>query len=224
MDGGLFFLGLLIALFALYRVVSRKLATPQAVVRALLRRYHAFAYLGLPEQDCLYRVLTSRSCWRDLPPAFVAEIVARLKSKESTSRFVALAEEHRFHRKQLPVIARNPDRKKAMREVALWLGDFGNRLQEEDRLKEAEFVQKLALELLPDQSSTLLPLAATYYKMERYSDAVSLFKRGLVRVETSANSADSSNGPSDGNTDASMSTYEEMYAVCLKGGERQPKL
>ena len=68
MEGGLFLFGLLIVLFALYRMVSRKLATPQATVRMLLRRYHSFERRGLPEQDGLYRVLTSRSGWRTCRP------------------------------------------------------------------------------------------------------------------------------------------------------------
>jgi hypothetical protein len=153
MEGGLFLLGLLIVLFTLYRVVSRKLATPQATVRMLLRRYHAFERLGLREQDCLYRILTARKGWRNLPPAFIADLIARLKTKENVFRFITLAEEHRFNRKELPAIARNPDREKAMREIAMWLGEFGARLQAENRLKEAEFVQRLALGLQPDQYS-----------------------------------------------------------------------
>jgi hypothetical protein len=213
MEGGLFLFGLLIVLFALYRLVARQLATPRATVRMLLRRYHAFERRGLPEQDGLYRVLTGRSGWRNLPPTLIAEIVTRLKSKENVFRFVALAEEHRFNRKQLPVIAKNPDREKAMREVALWLGDFGNGFQKENRLKEAEFVQKLALGLQPDQPFTQLALAATYYKMERHADAAPLFKRGLAHVEY----------PSDGAapTKESRERYEEMYAACSKSVNQQ---
>jgi hypothetical protein len=213
MEGGLFLFGLLIVLFALYRLVARTLATPRATVRMLLRRYHACERRGLPEQDGLYRVLTDRRGWRNLPPAFIAEIVARLGSKENVFRFVALAEEHRFDRKQLPAIANNPNRETAMREVALWLCDFGNRLQKEDRLKEAEFVQKLALGLQPDKYFTQLPLAATYYKMKRHADAALLFKLGLARVED----------PSDGAapTKESREHYEEMYADCLKASAKQ---
>ena len=58
-----------------------------------------------------------------------------------------------------------------MREVALWLGNFGNRLQEEDRFKEDESCRN-SPGSAQSQSFTLLPLAATYYKMERYSDAL----------------------------------------------------
>ena len=47
-----------------------------------------------------------------------------------------------------------------MREVALWLGDFGNRMHKENRLKEAEFVQKLALGL-PQSAVQPTSLAAT---------------------------------------------------------------
>jgi tetratricopeptide (TPR) repeat protein len=224
MEGGLFLFGLLIVLFALYRLVARKLATPRATVRMLLRRYHAFERRGLPEQDGLYRVLTGRRGWRNLPSAFIAEIVARLGSKESVFRFVALAEEHRFNRKQLPAIANNPNRETAMREVALWLCDFGNRLQRENHLKEAEFVQKLALGLQPDQPFTQLPLAATYYKMARYDQAAPLFKEGLAQLAKSADGA----GPRsetlaflDGIEPGATlkdprAEYATMYATCLK--------
>lgn len=213
MEGGLFLLGLLIVLFTLYRLVSRKLATPQATVFMLLRRYHAFERLGLREQDCLYRILTSRSSWRNLPPAFIADLVARLNTKENVFRFITLAEEHRFNRKELPAIARNPDREKAMREIALWLGEFGARLQAENRLKEAEFVQRLALGLQPDQYFTQLPLAATYYKMERYAEAAPLLKEGLAVLENS----------SDGAAPAkeSKARYQEMYATCAKAVANQ---
>jgi len=213
MESGLFLLGLLIVLFTLYRLVSRKLGTPQATVRMLLRRYHAFERLGLREQDCLYRILTNRSGWRNLPPAFIAGLVACLNTKENVFRFITLAEEHRFNRKQLQAIASNPDREQAMREVALWLGEFGDRLQAENRLKEAEFVQMLALGLQPDQYFTQLPLAATYYKMERYADAAPLFKQGLARLE------DSSDGASP--LKESKERYQEMYAVCANAAANQ---
>jgi hypothetical protein len=203
---GLFFLGLSIILFTLYRVVSRKLATPQSIVRMLLRRYHAFERRGLAEQDCLYGILTSRGGWRNLPPSFVADLVTRLHSKETLFRFIALAEEHRFHRKRLPAIANNPDREQAMRAVALWLIDFGHPLQEEDRLKEAEFVQKLALDLQPDQYFTKLPLAATYFRMQRYTEAAPLLAQGLALLETSSDGAVP--------LKESKRRYQEMAAAC----------
>lgn len=213
MESGLFLLGLLIVLFTLYRVVSRKLATPQMTVRMLLRRYHAFERLGLREQDSLYRILTARNGWRNLPAPFLADLVARLNTKENVFRFITLAEEHRFNRKQLPAIASNSDREMAMREVALWLGEFGDRLQAENRLKEAEFVQRLALGLQPDQYFTKLPLAATYYKMERYADAAPLFEQGLALLETSSNGIPP--------VKESKARYREMHAACAKATANQ---
>ena len=222
MESGLFLFGLLIALFAIYRLVSRRLTGAQTTVRALLRDYHAFERTGLPEQECLLRVLTHRSGWRNLPLVFLAEIVKRLKTKEVVFRFVSLAEGYRYDRKHLPAIAGKKDMEVAMREVARWLGDFGNRLQKKNRLKEAEFVQKLALGLQPDQDFTNLPLATTYYRMERYSDAVPLFEKGLARLEKSADVSALLNGLEPGaDLNALRTSYEEMYAACLKAAGSQ---
>lgn len=219
MESGLFLIGLLIAAFAIYRLAARRLVGPQATVRGLLRRYHFFERTGLPEQECLFRVLTSRAGWRNLPPAFLAEIVARLRSKENVFRFVSLAEGYRFDRKDLRAIAKKGDMEVAMRDVARWLGNFGTRLQKENRLKEAEFVQKLALGLQPDQYFTTLPLATTYYKMERYADALPLFEEGLAQLKKSVD------GPAllddFANVKDSRVGLEEMYAACLKATESQ---
>ena len=110
----------------------------------------------------------------------------------------------------------------ALHEVARWLGDFGNRLQKKNRLKEAEFVQKLALGLQPDQYFTNLPLATTYYRMERYSDAVPLFEQGLARLEKSADVSALLDGLEPGaDLNALRTGYEEMYAACLKAAGSQ---
>jgi len=224
MESGLFLIGLLVALFAIYRLASQRLRGPQATVRALLRHYHAFARTGLPERECLLRVLTNRSGWRNLPPVFLAEIVARLRFKENVFRFVSLAEDYRFNRKQLRAIAAGEDMEAAMRVVALWLADFGNRLQKKNSFKEAEFVQKLALGLQPNQYFTKLPLATTYYKMERYDEAAPLFKEGLAQLAKSADGAWPSSeafafldGIEPGATLKDVGAgYERMYATCLK--------
>lgn len=206
MESALFFLAVVVALYALYRLLSRRMATPEMRVRALLRRHHAFQRLGLSERDSLYRLLTSRSGWRSLPVVFVAELVTRLESKENVFRFVSLAEDHRFHTNQLPVIAAGHDQPAAIREVALWLTAFGRKLQREERYKEAEFVQKLALHLQPEAGFTLLPLAATYYRMERHADAAPLFRQGLARWNETGDNA----------LLDSKAAYEEMYAACRK--------
>lgn len=214
MEGGFIFIGILVFAVLLYRRVLPIFLGPKAIVRALLRRYHLFERTGLPEPESLYRVLASRSGWRNLPTAFLAELIARLKSKENVFRFVSLAEGYQYNRKQLRVVAtKQPD--VAMKEVAAWLHDFGERLQKENQLKEAEFVQKLALELLPDQFSAMLPLAATYYKMERYGDAAPLFKKGLAQMKASGD------GAGTGNSGDSISTYEEMYEGCLQAAKNQ---
>lgn len=207
MDSFLFFAVLALALFTFYRILSRRTATPERRVRELLRRHHALLRLGLSEREGLYRQLTQRNGWRDLPPPFLAELIARLQSKENVFRFVSLAEEYRFHVEKLPGIAADHANEPAIREVALWLVAFGKRLQGEERYKEAEFVQKLALELRPEESFTLLPLAATYFKMDRYADALPLFRRGLARFDEAGK---------DTPLDSTKAAYEEMYAACKK--------
>lgn len=223
MESGLFLIGLLIALFAIYRLAWRRLRSPQTTVRGLLRHYYTFEKTGLPERESLLRVLTNRSGWRNLPPVFLAEIVARLRSKEDVFRFVSLAEDYRFNRKQLPAIAAGEDMEAAMRAVSLWLADFGSRLQKKNSFKEAEFVQKLALRLQPDQYFTKLPLATTYYKMDRYDAAAPLLKEGLAQLKNCADGAAFLDRLETGaNLKELRANYEEMYATCLRARGNQP--
>lgn len=222
MERGLFLVGLLIALIAVYRMVWRQVRSPQTTVRGLLRRYHAFEKMGLPAPECLFRVLSHRIGWKHLPPKFLAEIVARLESKENVFRFVSLAEGYQFNRKQMRTIAAGKNMEVAMREVALWLVDFGSRLQRENSLKEAEFVQKLAVGLQPDQYFTKLPLAMTYYKMERHDQAAPLFEEGLAALQRSDDGAVFLDRVEPGASRKEVrATYQKMYAACLKAGENQ---
>jgi len=217
MDSGLFLLGLLLALVAIYRRAWRRLRSPQATVRGLLRSYHAFARTGLPEQESLLRVLTKRSGWKKLPPVFLAEIVARFETKENVFRFVSLAESYRFDRTQLPAIAANRDLETAMREVALWLAEFGHRLHKEQSFKQAEFVQKLAVDLRPDQYFTNLPMAATYFEMGRYDEAAPLFKDGLAQLANCADGAALLGRLEAGaNLDELQARYRDMSAKCAQ--------
>jgi hypothetical protein len=220
MERALFLVGLAIALIAIYRWVARKLSSPEITVRLLLRRYHAFQKMGLSEQQSLFRILASRRGWRNLPERFLAEIVARLKSKEDVMRFVSLAEGYRFNRDRLPDIAGDADMDSAMRRVTLWLVNFGTRLQSENRLKEAEFVQKLALGLEPGRYFTTLPLATTYYKMERYQDALPLFENGFAQLESMPDgSAALDYEPADLGQSATLAelkaAHQPLYQACL---------
>lgn len=221
MEGIIWFAGIFFFVLFLYRRVLPKFQGPEFIVRSLLRRYHLFERTGLPQDESLFRVLASRNGWRNLPSPFLVELIARLGTKENVFRFVSLAEGYQFNRKELPAIAKNPNLDEAMQAVVDWLGDFGSRLQNENRLKEAEFVQKLALELLPDHSSTTLPLAATYYKMERFSDALPLFKKGLARLDLSADGGDSASVWRIPETPAL--TYQEMYDECRKAAKNQSR-
>jgi len=219
MNGGLFTIGTIVLMVVIFQLVWRRVRGPKLIVRGLLRHYHGFAKTGLPEQECLLRVLCKRSGWKRLPATFLAEIVARLGSKEDVFRFVSLAEGYRFERQQLPAISANRDLEAAMREIALWLVDFGKRLQDEDRLKQAEFVQKLALGFAPEQFFTLLPMATTYYKMKRYEEAAPLFEKGLARLASCVDGADHLDRLDGGaSLDELRAHYQELCASCLQTG------
>lgn len=216
MESGLFLLGFSIVLFAVYRLVSRKLASPEARVRDLLRRYHALTAAGLSEQESLFRILTRRSRWSKLPPDFNAELIKRLSTKEDVFRFVSLAEGYRYLR-QLSAVAASKDLQVAMGEVARWLGDFGGELQRQDRLKEAEFVQKLALRLQPELPFASLSLAETYYKMERYAEALPLFEAGLAAFKELRGGSSPPDRLAHGTDRSALkASYEKMYAACLE--------
>jgi tetratricopeptide (TPR) repeat protein len=116
-----------------------------------------------------------------------------------------------------------------MAETACLLARFGFGLQAEGRLKEAEFVQKLALRLEPHQYFTTLPLAATYHETGRHAEALPLFEQGLARFKDL-----DKDGPPEGlevspskclGTDVEMKTlrnrYQKMYKACLKAAQRE---
>jgi len=222
MNGGLFTIGVIVLMVVIFQRVWRRVRGPKLIVRGLLRHYHGVAKTGLPEPECLFRVLCKRSGWKQLPAAFLAEIIARLGSKEEVFRFVSLAEGYCYERNQLPTISANRDLEAAMREIALWLVDFGKRLQDENRLKQAEFVQKLALGFEPEQFFALLPMAMTYYKMKRYEDAAPLFEIGLAQLANCVDGADHLDRLDGGaSLDELSARYQELYASCLQTGDNQ---
>lgn len=216
-----------IVLFAgitIHRLLTRRMATPKVRVAALLRRYRTFAAAGLSEAECLFRLMVTRSGWKNLPHGFLREIVARLISKEDVIRFISLAEDGGHVKERFPAIARKADLNEAMTDVACLLARFGYQLQQQGRLKEAEFVQRLALPLGPECYFTNLPLAATFYETGRYSDARPLFERGLAQLEKLA--ADGGAGAQRFSPaiclapDAELATlrgaYRGKYDACLK--------
>lgn len=224
MENFAFWIAIAIAAFVLHRVLSRRFVGPQATVRGLLRRYHVFEKSGLPEVECLFRLLSTRRGWKRMPERFLMELVARLDSKENVMRFISLAEGYGFDRRNLPEIARKEDMEAAMGETASVLGKLGYQLQNESRFKEAEFVQKLALRLQPNQYFTTLPLAVTYYRTRRYSEAAPLFKRGLAHFEKREQAASPAE-PSfpvpdwlagESKMKALRASCQKMYEACLK--------
>jgi hypothetical protein len=212
----------------IYRFLSQRAATPKARVAAMLRRYSLFARMGFSEAEILFRIMVSRSQWKNLPHEFLRELVRRLKTKEDVLRFISLSEDREYVRQRFPRIAQSPDLEQAMAEVACLLSRFGCELQNEGRLKEAEFVQRLALPLGPDRYFTTLPLAATYYDTGRYRDARPLFERGLAHLEQLVNNgaAPESFAPAaclgtESDVAKVRAAYLGKYQECLRAAGRQ---
>ncbi|MGH7928493.1 MAG: hypothetical protein ACREQV_11935, partial [Candidatus Binatia bacterium] len=171
MESVVFWFIVLFAGITIYRLLSHRMANPKARVTLMLKRYRSFAGTGLSEAESLFRLMATRSGWKNLPHGFLREVIARLRSKEDVIRFISLAEDCGHVKERFPSIARKGDPDEAMAEVACLLARFGYQLQQEGCLKEAEFVQKLALPLCPECYFATLPLAATYYETGRYSEA-----------------------------------------------------
>jgi tetratricopeptide (TPR) repeat protein len=220
----------IVALFAaitVYRLLSRRALSPKARVAAMLRRYRALERTGLSEQECLLQLLATRRDWKGLPHRFLAELVSRFRSKEDLMRFVSVSEDYGYYRDQYPKIATRIDLEAAMAEVACLFARFGFRLQTEERYKEAEFVQKLALRLQPNQYFTNLPLAATYHETGRHDDALPLFEQGLARFqdfEKNINTVEPALSPEkclgpEVEMRKLRNRYRKMYEACLKATE-----
>jgi tetratricopeptide (TPR) repeat protein len=214
----------------IYRLLSRRRAiTPKTRVTAMLRRYHALERTGLSESECLLQLLATRRDWKKLPHCFLAELVSRLRSKEDVMRFISVSEDYSYQRQYYPDFAGKVDLEAAMAEVACVLAHFGFRLQSEQRYREAEFVQKLALRLQPNQYFTNLPLAATYHETGRNDEALPLFEQGLARfqdLEKNAKAADPDLSPVrclGPNVEISKlrKRYRKMYEACLKATEKK---
>lgn len=214
----------LFAAIAFYRLLWLRQPTPRARVTAMLRLYRRFEKSGLSEPESLFRLLATRKDWRKLPHPFLAEIVRRFAVKEDVMRFVSVSEDYAYQRNAYPALARQGDLEAAMAEIACIFSRFGFRLQGEGRYREAEFVQKLALKLQPDQYFTTLPLAATYHEMGRHGDALALFERGLAQLESYGKKSSSEAaglsptkclGPDEG-LKKLRARYRAMYEECLK--------
>ena len=227
MDPLTFWIVLFFAVIAFYRIWSRNVGTPKGRVTAMIRRYRALERTGLTEQECLLKLLETRRGWKTLPPRFLLEVVCRLSSKEDLFRFVSVSEEYRYLREHYPNIAKKIDLEEAMVEVACLFAEFGYRLQGEGRLKEAEFLQKLALRLQPHQYFTNLPLAATYHELGRDADALPFFEKGMAQFEKCAEDTvprDSIVPPAkclgaDVELGKLQKRYRKMFAQCRKALE-----
>jgi tetratricopeptide (TPR) repeat protein len=223
----MFWVVALLAAITVYRLLSRRAVSPRARVAAMLRRYRALERTGLSEQECLLQLLATRMDWKRLPHRFLAEVVSRFQSKEDVMRFVSVSEDYGYHRDHYPEIATRVDLELAMAEVACLFARFGFQLQTEGRFREAEFVQKLAIRLQPNQYFTNLPLAATYHETGRHNDALPLFEQGLARFQDFENSIKAIEttlspakclGP-DVEIRKLRNRYRKMYEACLKATE-----
>ncbi len=142
-------------------------------------------------------------------------------------RFVSVSENYGYLRDHYPGLAAKTDLEAGMGEIACLFARFGLKLQEQGRYKEAEFVQKLALRLQPDQYFTNLPLAVSYHETGQHADALPLFERGLAQfnnLERKAGDAAPEFSPAKClGTDAEIrklrNRCKKMYAACLKATE-----
>jgi tetratricopeptide (TPR) repeat protein len=230
MENLTFFALVFFAAVTLYRLLSRRTTTPKARVAAMLRRCRALEKTGLAEQECLFQLLATRSDWKHLNDRFLAELVSRLQSKEDLMRFVSVSEDYGYHGDHYTRIGGNIDLDAAMAEVAGLFARLGFRLQEQGRYREAEFVQKLALRLQPNQYFTNLPLAATYHETGRHADALPLFERGLAefnKIERGGEAANCQFSPAkclgwDAEIRTIRNRYRKMYENCLKTTKTDP--
>lgn len=229
MDNPMFWLISLIAGIIIYRLLKRQQATPKARVTAMLRRYRALERTGLSERDCLLQVLVTRKGWEKLPHRFLVAIVSRLGSKEDVMRFISLSEDYGYPRDRYPELAARIDLNTAIAEIACLFSRFGFRLHAQGRYKEAEFVQKLALRLQPDEYFTTLPLAATYHETGRHADALPLFEQGLARAKEFDKKPDAMKAeftPAkclgvEAELTKLRNRYNKMYQACLKAASNR---
>lgn len=227
MENAMFWLIFLVVTIIVYRLLTRRGVTPKEKVTAMLRRYRALERTGLSEPDCLLQLLATRKDWEKFSNRFLGAIVSRLGSKEDVMRFISLSEDYGYHRDRYPELATRIDLDGAIAEIACLFSRFGFRLQAQARYKEAEFVQKLALRLQPDEYFTNLPLAATYHETGRYAEALPFFKQGftqLERFETNVDSVKRVFSPAnclapDEEPEKLWQGYRNMYEACLKATE-----
>lgn len=179
MEGFTFWFLAFMAAVGIYRLFRKRAATPKARVTALLRRYGQLSRKGLSEEECLLNILATRSGWKALPHRFLREIVNRLRSKEDVFRFMSVSEDYRYPQERFPGIAGQVDLNLAMAQAAGLLVEFGRRLVEQERFKEAEFVEKLAVKLQPDYAFPYLALGETYVKSGQRDEAKNFLRRGL---------------------------------------------
>ena len=201
-----------------------KLSRPEMTAETLQQQYNEFESLGLSESDCLPKLFTTRGGWRALPGEFLRDLTIRLGSKDNVISFIILTERYGFDRERIPRLLTGGDLQSSMGSMARSLGSLGNRLQAQGRLDEAESVLRLALQLEPDESAIILPLALNCYYMGRYLDAIPLFQRGIPLFEKFTQrwepileglSLPQESFGSPGDYDDMLGFYRKIYEECL---------
>lgn len=166
----------------------RKFASADATRNAIRSKYKRLREEGLPESECLFRLLSTRRGWKRLPQAFLQELSRRLRNWERIADFIALSERELLDRGQFRRIAQNdPDMQDpdvAMRAVALALTRYYPPSSSPRKNPcETETALRLGTLIAPDDGIAALKLAVHHYSLERYREALPLFERGLKLVD-----------------------------------------
>ena len=180
-------IGLIAPLAILIWLFLHKFGGRGATRDSMHSKYEMLLEEGLPERECLFRLLSTRTGWKKLPQGFLQELSGRLGDWERIADFIHLSERAGLERDQYSRIAQNdPDMQDpniAMPAVALALTrDYRLSRNSSTSQRETETALRLALLIAPDDGCVALRLAVYHYLMEHYTEAIPLFERGLELV------------------------------------------
>lgn len=170
-----------------------------------------------------FELFKGRPGWLAMPDAFLWELVACLQTVETITDFIEVAERKGLVRKRMRKIAKHPDPRIAMKEVA---AEF-LRLGIKDRY-EGQIALPLARLLDPKNPEIVLAVAKNYFASDRYEDALPLLEEGMSLCQRILDAAEGA-PPADGKVKRQIGDLQkmqrksaEMYEVCLKQATPQP--